>query len=72
MTGLTGLSSSAACMLLAVVVILYVLVGGMRTSLIADYIHTTILYAILLTFAFTLAFTFQASSDMLSSPAKIH
>ena len=68
MTDLTGMSTPAACMLIPVGVILYVLVGGMRASLIADYIHTTVLYAILLTFAFTV----YATSDLIGSPAKMH
>ncbi len=49
-------------------VVVYVLVGGMRASLIADYIHTTVTYAILLTFAFTV----YATSDLIGSPSPMH
>jgi len=68
MTDLTGMSTPAACMLIPIGVILYVMVGGMRASLIADYIHTTVLYAILLTFAFTV----YATSDLIGSPTRMH
>lgn len=68
MTDLTGMSTPAACMLIPIGVIGYVMVGGMRASLIADYVHTTVLYSILLTFAFVV----YTTSDMIGSPAKMH
>lgn len=40
----------------------------MRSSLIADYLHTSVLYAILLTFMFVV----YATSDLVGSPARMH
>ncbi|KDE09233.1 hypothetical protein MVLG_00553 [Microbotryum lychnidis-dioicae p1A1 Lamole] len=52
-TDLTGMSTHAACMLIPVGVVIYVLIGGLRSSLLADYLHTTFLFSIILTFMFT-------------------
>lgn len=51
-TDLTGMPTEAACMLVPLSVTIYVLVGGMRASILADFIHTAFLFAIILTFAF--------------------
>lgn len=42
---------------------IYVLVGGMRASLLADYIHTTCLFAIILTFMFSVLVALQPVPD---------
>jgi Na+/proline symporter len=66
-TDLTGMNTVAACFLIPLGVSVYVLAGGMRASLIADYSHTIVLYAILLAFAFTV----YATSPILGSPARV-
>ncbi|KAL8287292.1 hypothetical protein RQP46_003744 [Phenoliferia psychrophenolica] len=65
---LTGMNTYAACMLIPVGVVIYVLVGGMRASLMADYIHTTFLFAIILTFMFVT----YTTSDKIGSPGKMY
>ncbi|KAG2123817.1 urea transporter [Suillus clintonianus] len=52
-TSLTGMSTIAACFLIPLGVSIYVVVGGMRSTLLCDYTHTTVLFAIILTFVFT-------------------
>ncbi|GAA6015627.1 hypothetical protein JCM10207_008149 [Rhodosporidiobolus poonsookiae] len=64
---LTGMSVYAACFLTPLVVTLYVVVGGMRSSLLADYIHTSLLMCIILGFLFTA----YATSDKIGSPGKM-
>ncbi|KAJ3517073.1 hypothetical protein NLJ89_g741 [Agrocybe chaxingu] len=52
-TDLTGMSTVAACFLIPLGVAIYVVVGGMRSTLLCDYTHTSVLFAIILTFIFT-------------------
>ncbi|TEB29666.1 urea transporter [Coprinellus micaceus] len=52
-TDLTGMHTIAACFLIPLGVAIYVVVGGMRSTLLCDYTHTTALFAIILTFIFT-------------------
>lgn len=44
---LTGMPTLAACFLIPVSVGAYTVVGGMRSTLLADYIHTAVLVAII-------------------------
>lgn len=44
------------------------MIGGMRASLLADYIHTTFLFSIILTFMFTV----YVSSDKIGSPSAMY
>lgn len=67
MTDLTSMNTVAACFLIPLGVSIYVLAGGMRASLIADYSHTIVLYAILLAFALTV----YATSPILGSPKRV-
>ncbi|KAK0450295.1 urea transporter [Desarmillaria tabescens] len=67
-TDLTGMSTLAACFLIPLGVAIYVVVGGMRSTLLCDYTHTTVLFAIILTFVFTV----YATSDKIGSPAKMY
>ncbi|KAF9559110.1 urea transporter [Agrocybe pediades] len=67
-TDLTGMSTIAACFLIPLGVAIYVVVGGMRSTLLCDYTHTTVLFAIILTFIFTV----YATSDKIGSPKKMH
>ncbi|KAN0125892.1 urea transporter [Russula decolorans] len=65
---LTGMNTIAACFLIPLGVAIYVVVGGMRATLLCDYTHTTVLFAIILTFVFTV----YATSPKIGSPAKMH
>ncbi|KAF8965372.1 urea transporter [Flammula alnicola] len=67
-TDLTGMSTLAACFLIPLGVAVYVVVGGMRSTLLCDYTHTTVLFAIILTFVFTV----YATSEKIGSPKKMH
>ncbi|KIM71275.1 hypothetical protein PILCRDRAFT_830451 [Piloderma croceum F 1598] len=67
-TDLTGMSTIAACFLIPIGVSIYVVVGGMRSTLLCDYTHTTVLFAIILTFVFTV----YATSDKIGSPRRMH
>lgn len=67
-TDLTGMNTIAACFLIPIGVAIYVVAGGMRATLLCDYTHTTVLFAIILTFIFTA----YATSPKIGSPAKMH
>lgn len=49
-------------------VVIYVLVGGMRSSLLADYIHTTALFVIVL---YTMFSVYTNKELDLGSPSKV-
>lgn len=66
-TDLTGMNTIAACFLIPLGVCIYVLAGGMRATLIADWSHTLVLYCILIAFALKV----YATSDTLGSPAMV-
>jgi Na+/proline symporter len=65
---LTGMPTLAACFLIPLGVCFYVLVGGMRSTLICDYIHTSILLCFILAFMFTV----YCTSDKIGSPGEMH
>ncbi|KAJ3572446.1 hypothetical protein NP233_g3079 [Leucocoprinus birnbaumii] len=67
-TDLTGMNTVAACFLIPIGVAIYVVVGGMRSTLLCDYTHTTVLFIIILIFTFTV----YATSPKIGSPAKMH
>lgn len=67
-TDLTGMNTIAACFLIPLGVCIYVVVGGMRSTLLCDYTHTTVLFAIILTFLFTV----YATSPKIGSFSKMH
>ncbi|KAF8811119.1 urea transporter [Phlegmacium glaucopus] len=67
-TDLTGMNTIAACFLIPLGVAIYVVVGGMRSTLLCDYTHTTVLFAIILTFVFCV----YATSEKIGSPSKMH
>ncbi|THU99019.1 urea transporter [Dendrothele bispora CBS 962.96] len=67
-TDLTGMSTIAACFLIPLGVVIYVVVGGMRSTLLCDYTHTTVLFAIIFVFIFTV----YATSPKIGSPARMH
>ncbi|KAK8847336.1 hypothetical protein IAR55_005193 [Kwoniella newhampshirensis] len=66
-TDLTGMNTVAACFLIPLGVSIYVLTGGMRATLIADYSHTLVLYCILIAFALKA----YGTSDLIGSPSKM-
>ena len=68
MTDLTGANQYAISMIISLPVAVYTLVGGLRSSLLADYIHTGALFAIILTFQFTV----YATSDKIGSPSRMY
>ena len=48
--GLTGMDISLAAFLIPVGVMVYTLVGGLKATFVADYMHTVIIYLVILTF----------------------
>lgn len=54
-SALTGMDVRAATMLLPVGVIAYVIVGGLRSTFISDYVHTTIVFIIIWLFLYTVS-----------------
>ena len=85
-SALTGMDIRAATMLLPVGVIAFVIVGGLRSTFVSDYAHTTIVFVIIWLFVYTVRMStertrcriheriFQAfgSSDKIGSPAALH
>ena len=66
-TDLTGMNTIAACFLIPVGVSIYVLTGGMRATLVADYSHTLVLYCILIAFALVV----YSTSPIIGSPSRM-
>lgn len=58
----------AACWLIPLVVAAYVIVGGLRSTFIADYVHTAIFFLAIMIFAFLV----YATSDLVGSPSKLY
>ena len=50
----------AATMLLPVGVIAFVIVGGLRSTFLSDYVHTTIVFVIIWIFLYTVSTTLSA------------
>jgi len=67
-TDLSGMNTIAACFLIPVGVAIYVVVGGMRATLLCDYTHTAVLFAIIFVFVFTV----YATSEKIGSIGKMH
>ncbi|KAI0119759.1 Na+/solute symporter [Daldinia grandis] len=65
---LTGMHTIAAIYLLPVGVIAYTLVGGLKATILTDWIHTFILLIIIIIFSLTA----YASSDRLGSPSAVY
>ncbi|KAK3372707.1 Sodium:solute symporter family-domain-containing protein [Podospora didyma] len=65
---LTGMHTIAAIYLLPVGVVAYTLVGGLKATILTDWIHTFILLIIIIIFSLTT----YASSDILGSPSKVY
>ncbi|KAI0883795.1 Na+/solute symporter [Annulohypoxylon maeteangense] len=67
-SALTGMHTIAAIYLLPVGVIAYTMVGGLKATILTDWIHTFILLVIIIIFSLTA----YASSDRLGSPSAVY
>ena len=65
---LTGTNVYAACFLIPLVVAAYVIAGGLRSTFIADYLHTVVLFIAILVFGFLM----YATSDEMGSISRFH
>ncbi|GAA6012175.1 hypothetical protein JCM11491_001774 [Sporobolomyces phaffii] len=65
---LTGMSIYASLWLLPLSVAAYTLRGGLRATLLTDYIHTVVIFVIVLIFYFKT----YATSDLIGSPSKMY
>ncbi|KAJ6037265.1 hypothetical protein N7540_001544 [Penicillium herquei] len=68
MTSLTGVSTTAACYLLPIGVVLYTLFGGIKATFITDYMHTVVILVVIFLFAFSA----YATNAELGSPSKVY
>jgi len=67
-SSLTGMNTIAACFLIPLGVSIYVVVGGMRATLLCDYTHTSVLFAIIFVFVFTV----YSTSSKIGSFSQMH
>ncbi|KAM3424989.1 hypothetical protein BST61_g6959 [Cercospora zeina] len=67
-TSLCGVPTAAGCFLLPVGVVLYTIFGGIKATFLTDYVHTVVILAIILTFAFTA----YATGSQLGSPSAVY
>ncbi|KAE9404653.1 solute symporter family transporter [Gymnopus androsaceus JB14] len=65
---LTGMNTIAACFLIPIGVVIYTLVGGLRSTFFSDYLHTVLIFCIIFAFAFST----YATNEYLGSPAKVY
>ncbi|KAH8898882.1 urea transporter [Thozetella sp. PMI_491] len=65
---LSGVNVYAACFLIPLVVGAYVIAGGLRSTFIADYVHTVILFIAIFVFGFTM----YATSPITGSISKFY
>lgn len=65
---LSGMNVYAANFLIPIVVGAYVIAGGLRSTFIADYVHTVILFVVILIFGFLI----HATSGLAGSPSKLY
>ncbi|KAF9883371.1 hypothetical protein FE257_003538 [Aspergillus nanangensis] len=63
----TGVNRDAICYLLPVGVVAYTLMGGIKATIITDWVHTVIIYIIML----LSLFVFYTSSSIAGSPTKV-
>ncbi|OQV06051.1 hypothetical protein CLAIMM_10688 [Cladophialophora immunda] len=68
LAGLSGVNVYAACFIIPIAVAAYVIQGGLRSTFVADYLHTVILFVAIFIFAFTL----YTSDDYTGSPGKVY
>ncbi|CAG8629731.1 8933_t:CDS:2, partial [Ambispora leptoticha] len=65
---ITGMNVIAACFLLPLGVIIYTLFGGLKATFLTDYVHTTVIFVIILSFVFTV----YATNETIGSPSKMY
>lgn len=65
---MTGMNVYASCFLIPLVVAAYVIAGGLRSTFIADYIHTVILFIAIFVFCFVM----YATSDVVGSISRFY
>ena len=65
---LTGVHVIAASFLLPIGVMVYTFFGGLKATFLTDYVHTTVIFVIILSFVFTV----YASSPKIGSPSKMY
>ncbi|ERS96055.1 hypothetical protein HMPREF1624_07591 [Sporothrix schenckii ATCC 58251] len=66
--GLSGVNVYAACFIIPLAVAAYVIQGGLRSTFVADYIHTVILFVAIFIFAFAL----YTTDEYVGSPSRLH
>lgn len=64
----TGMHTVSASFLLPLGVIVYTALGGLKATFVSDWIHTVIIYGILLTTCYTI----YCSSSLIGSPGKMY
>lgn len=67
LSDLTGMSNVAACFLLPLGVMIYTVFGGLKSTILSDYIHTIILMVMIMIFVFSA----YATNDILGSPGAV-
>ena len=76
--GLTGMNISIAAFLIPIGVMVYTLVGGLKATFVADYLHTIIIFITILTFVSVVYFIspttggIQGMFDKLTAAANLH
>jgi SSS family transporter len=76
--GLTGMNISIAAFLIPIGVMIYTLVGGLKATFVADYLHTIIIFITILTFVSVVYFIspvtggIQGMYEKLANAASIH
>jgi Na+/proline symporter len=69
---LTGMSKLTAAFLIPVLSCwLYTMYGGLRATFIASYVHTTVIFIMLIVFTFAV-YAGSGEQDLWGSPAKVH
>ena len=58
---LTGMNIYAACFLIPLGTIIYVVFGGLRATFLTDYIHTVVLYLLIIIFGFKVFSMYEGS-----------
>jgi Na+/proline symporter len=67
-SSLTGMNTVAACFLLPIGAVLYIMFGGIKATFLTDYVHTLVILIVLLFFTFTT----YATSSILGSPKAVY
>ena len=65
---LSGVPTAAGCFLLPIGVVFYTMFGGIKATFLTDYVHTVIIFAVILTFAFSA----YATNTTIGSPKKVY